>query len=79
MEETMTEETQTTKPNVVRTQNVCSGGVCPLCTPFGLATFLVGFMVAFYAPWPYQALGILTVCLGYLNGFIQVIRAKIAL
>jgi hypothetical protein len=36
---------------------VCEGPGCPLCTPFGLATYLVGFMVVFYAKWPYQLIG----------------------
>jgi hypothetical protein len=57
---------QTTK-EVIKAGPTCEGGVCPLCTPFGLATFLVGFMVIFYSEWPVQLLGWATVALGYLH------------
>jgi hypothetical protein len=50
---------------VVNAGPTCEGGVCPLCTPFGLATFFVGFMVVFYTQWPIQLLGWLTVASGY--------------
>lgn len=53
------------KPKIVKTPKarLCSGPGCPLCTPFGLATYLVGFLVVFYAPWPYQLLGWTTILL----------------
>ena len=41
----------------------CPTSGCPLCNPFSLAAFLVGFIVVFYTEWPYQLLGWLTVLL----------------
>jgi hypothetical protein len=52
-------------PQVIRGKNarLCEGPGCPLCTPFGLATYLVGFMVVLYTGWPYQLLGWATIAL----------------
>lgn len=51
---------------------VCAGPGCPLCTPSGLALFLVGFMVVFYTDWPYQIIGWLTVALAYLQAMVKI-------
>jgi hypothetical protein len=53
------------KPNVIKTPKarICEGPGCPLCSPFGLATYLIGFMVVFYTTWPYQLLGWATIAL----------------
>lgn len=48
------------------------GAGCPLCTPLGLALFLVGFMVVFYVEWPLQIIGWLLVAAAYLKGLLGV-------
>jgi len=72
----MAEDTGDGKANVIMPGNAmkCEGPICPLCTPFGLATFLIGFMVILYTPWPYQLLGWLTLGLGYMSSFARYLR-----
>jgi len=61
------------KPEVIKPEGakVCAGPACPLCTPLGLAMFLVGFMTVFYAPQPYNAIGWVVVILAYVQGFMR--------
>ncbi|MBD3387913.1 MAG: hypothetical protein GF416_02590 [Candidatus Altiarchaeales archaeon] len=62
-----------TEPEVIHSPNskVCVSPGCPLCTPLGLALFLVGFMVVFYTDWPYQVFGWLTLALAYLQAWVK--------
>jgi hypothetical protein len=57
------------KPNVVKSRKarLCDGPGCPMCSPFGLATYFIGLMAVLYLPWPYSLLGWATVALSFLQ------------